>query len=107
MKSSATYQPIRCRNAPQNPSILQDGFQTPKGLLWIRRDQEQVDLFGVDVITIQRGRFPERFLQFILNFRKEILIVQRLAPELNYKLVIHLRIVGLTPELPTREAGSA
>lgn len=65
-------------------------------MLWVRGDHEQIDLLGTDVVSIPCSGFPQRLLQFILNCRKEVLIVQRLAPELDYELIVHLWIVGPT-----------
>src|SRR4249919_296026 len=90
----ATYQSKRGGNSLHDAFGIKDALQAPKGMFWIRRHDKQVDLFGVDVVPVKRDGIPQHFLQLALDRREEGFVVQRLAPEFDDKLVVHLPSVG-------------
>jgi len=94
-----THQSKRGRHPLFDAFGVQDALQAPKGMLGIRGYYKQIDLFGVDVVPVERDAISKNFLQFALNRREEGFVLQRLAPEFDYKLVVHLRSVGQTREL--------
>ena len=69
--------------------MLQNSIDAPKRLLRVRRYDKQVDLFCANIVPIQFGGVAKNTLQFALNFRDDRFVFQRLAPKLNYELIIH------------------